>query len=251
MRQAPDQDTNRMKRRLCAILVITIAGLLLSLFSGLFGAMHPWPLEFDSGRTALERRALWNRIDSNSDAVQNQMRFSGFYRGFGHDLIITRPDVEQRVTVFDHRAGWPFRVLQGREIVTISYSTRGGLPNIERELESAVEYKAEQLLHAPQTLNAGQTGKVAISMQPIGLSPAPAQLIPYDPIWSGLVLNLLTLYVMLIVLSLLRRLTLNLWRRIRGKCPGCAYDLRGTSHTHCPECGKTIDHRASTVAHRP
>ena len=29
-------------------------------------------------------------------------------------------------------------------------------------------------------------------------------------------------------------------RGMRGRCSSCGYDLRGTSHDHCPECGADV-----------
>ncbi len=36
----------------------------------------------------------------------------------------------------------------------------------------------------------------------------------------------------------LRRSSIRERRRRRGQCPACGYDLRGTAHAVCPECGE-------------
>lgn len=30
------------------------------------------------------------------------------------------------------------------------------------------------------------------------------------------------------------------YRAERGRCPSCDYDLRGTTHEKCPECGQAL-----------
>ena len=64
--------------------------------------------------------------------------------------------------------------------------------------------------------------------------------LPVTPIWSGFFVNaccFAALTWMLIAGPMaLRRMI----RRRRGLCPQCAYDLRGTGHAACPECGTEV-----------
>lgn len=68
--------------------------------------------------------------------------------------------------------------------------------------------------------------------------------LPVRPIWGGLLLNTLIfaiawallLVAMFVGGSRLRRR----WRLKRGRCPACRYDLSGTQHEACPECGIAI-----------
>jgi len=68
--------------------------------------------------------------------------------------------------------------------------------------------------------------------------------LPCSPLWTGVIVNsaLYGACLGLIGLSLrsahrgLRRLL----RRWRNRCAACAYDLRGTAHERCPECGQAI-----------
>ena len=61
--------------------------------------------------------------------------------------------------------------------------------------------------------------------------------LPLCPVWPGFLVN--TVFYALILFPLvqipfvLRRLI----RRRRGRCPRCAYDLRGEFDVGCPECG--------------
>ena len=59
--------------------------------------------------------------------------------------------------------------------------------------------------------------------------------LPLRPIWTGFALNTILYAVLLRLPFALRRLI----RRRRGLCVKCAYDLRGTDHKACPECGHT------------
>jgi len=64
--------------------------------------------------------------------------------------------------------------------------------------------------------------------------------IPLRPIWTGQIVNTVFYAVVLLLMILgLRRLRRHIRCR-RGLCPTCAYDLRGGSHSACPECGQTV-----------
>ena len=61
--------------------------------------------------------------------------------------------------------------------------------------------------------------------------------VPARPIWTGFAVNTF-FYAMLLWLIIpgpfaVRRL----FRRRRGLCPACGYDLRHGEHEACPECG--------------
>ncbi|MCK4873483.1 MAG: hypothetical protein KAS72_12215 [Phycisphaerales bacterium] len=65
----------------------------------------------------------------------------------------------------------------------------------------------------------------------------PGNIVPLSPIWVGLTANSVC-YGLLFFLAFLggkhgRRFA----RRRRGRCPLCAYDLRGELDAGCPECG--------------
>ena len=64
--------------------------------------------------------------------------------------------------------------------------------------------------------------------------------LPYWPIWKGVVTNSVfnagILWLLICGPLALRRLI----RRRRGLCPACGYDLRHAEHGACPECGVTV-----------
>lgn len=81
-------------------------------------------------------------------------------------------------------------------------------------------------------------GELVHRLHPAGEPGAP--LIPYLPLWRGLVLNVLVHGACWwLVLPLLGSIPLRArWRRRRGRCGGCGYDRRGLgTDALCPECG--------------
>ena len=67
--------------------------------------------------------------------------------------------------------------------------------------------------------------------------------LPLLPIWPGFAINTISyalllwlIWLITLVPSLLRRY----FRQRRGHCTKCGYDLRGTEHEKCPECGKEL-----------
>jgi len=65
------------------------------------------------------------------------------------------------------------------------------------------------------------------------------ELFPLLPIWPGFAINTV-FYAVVLWLLFAAPFALRRWRRIRrGLCPKCAYDLRGTQTSVCPECGAT------------
>lgn len=61
--------------------------------------------------------------------------------------------------------------------------------------------------------------------------------LPYRPRYGALALNTLLLAMVAYLLSLMGLTTRRTIRRRRGRCPSCAYDLRGSPDA-CPECGE-------------
>ncbi|MFT5424728.1 MAG: hypothetical protein ACI89L_002526 [Phycisphaerales bacterium] len=58
---------------------------------------------------------------------------------------------------------------------------------------------------------------------------------PIDPIWRGIIIDVLFWWLLAFaVLSIPLRPWL---RRRKGRCPKCAYDLKGDFAAGCPECG--------------
>jgi len=67
----------------------------------------------------------------------------------------------------------------------------------------------------------------------------------WQPVWLGFGVNTLIYAALAAVVLEIPRRRRRRWRRIRGKCVHCGYDVRGVLHDRCPECGKTIAARSS------
>jgi hypothetical protein len=106
-------------------------------------------------------------------------------------------------------AGWPFTALWGWSM------SESGLPDARDEASGIIEVPMLRSLH-------GQTDQTDL---------------PYLPVWSGLAANTavfaLVWWCLVSGPPLLRRK----WRRRRGHCPACGYDLRASAGKPCPECG--------------
>lgn len=64
--------------------------------------------------------------------------------------------------------------------------------------------------------------------------------LPYQPIWSGLIVDTMAFALLWWVAFLAAIYGRRAIRRKRGLCAICGYDLRGAAHERCPECGQVI-----------
>jgi hypothetical protein len=121
------------------------------------------------------------------------------------DAIVSgKPDV----AAIDKAAGWPMLALacttELKESATgLKYEVRGGIP-IPREEEDS--------WREPNVL-------------------------PFAPLWSGLIGDTAIFAVIWAVVIGVPPACRGSYRRRRGLCPTCAYDLRHDLATGCPECG--------------
>lgn len=63
------------------------------------------------------------------------------------------------------------------------------------------------------------------------------RIIPLRPIWCGLIKDVTIYSCGWWVLLFAVRSSKRIGRRLRGRCPSCAYDLRRNFSSGCPECG--------------
>ena len=66
------------------------------------------------------------------------------------------------------------------------------------------------------------------------------RVLPWYPIWIGLLVNTLFYATIVWLLSLGPFALRIMIHRKRGFCINCAYDLKGAAHAACPECGATV-----------
>ncbi|MCL4196414.1 MAG: hypothetical protein KJZ69_02880 [Phycisphaerales bacterium] len=74
----------------------------------------------------------------------------------------------------------------------------------------------------------------------------PDRVLPVGPIWFGLLANTVLYAVPFAVLVWAIGLFRRRVRFLRGRCPSCGYDLRGSTDrdgSRCPECGRTAGRR--------
>jgi hypothetical protein len=60
---------------------------------------------------------------------------------------------------------------------------------------------------------------------------------PYNPLWSGLLVNTLFYAFIFFIFTSTKRAYRHARRLRKGKCPICAYDLQYDNTLGCPECG--------------
>lgn len=127
-----------------------------------------------------------------------------------------RPEQNAQSIVERLRSGWPLRAFVGYQWHVLP-PTYKRLPHVEEALW------VEVVMHEAGYRDVEVFRTIAL-----------------QPLWTGLAVDT-TLFSLLWWLA-----TIGPWhirqhcRRRRGLCQSCAYDLRGTDHEACPECGEEI-----------
>jgi hypothetical protein len=67
-----------------------------------------------------------------------------------------------------------------------------------------------------------------------------SRFMPSRPLWPGFLANTVIYAAALWLLTLVPRTVKRSIRRHRHRCIACGYDLRGTEHEQCPECGRAV-----------
>ena len=234
-----------MKRR-HSLFLLLVCGLGLTLVVACVAAALPTPVEFDSARTARLREAQWDRLDAQADEAAERRRIGGVYNSLGRRLTVVRPDIEKPVWEHWHRTGWPLIAFEGCETITLTQNVPGK-STYTREIGFMVPVGRSLIAHAFQTATGAQA-QAPLIMRPVALNPPPMRLVPLRPVWGGLALNTTFYAVLAIMLNLARRRVVGFVRRLRGRCRHCGYDLCGTDHAACPECGTPLTAR-QTASH--
>ena len=107
--------------------------------------------------------------------------------------------------------GWPLRTVRGAELFV----------NGDERYEWAIRIPVE---HHP---------KEYIGYWGHGMG----RVLPLRPIWPGFLINTLFYALVLWLLWSTPFAARRLIRKRRGRCVKCGYDLTGTEHEVCPECG--------------
>lgn len=74
-------------------------------------------------------------------------------------------------------------------------------------------------------------------------------LIPFEPVWIGLLANFASTYITLTLIVFTARWMRRRWRRAKGRCCHCGYPV--TPNLICPECGRMSEVRGRHDASVP
>ena len=115
------------------------------------------------------------------------------------------------------RAGWPLRSVMG-----------------SKWFPSRMRSGSDQ---APTRYIRAFPIEVEVTLSPPGLNQSSVELaVPTSPIWPGFAIN--TIFYAAILWLPFAPFQLRRYVRVKGgRCIKCGYDLRGTEHEACPECG--------------
>lgn len=149
--------------------------------------------------------------------IQGQPRFAR--RHLTKWIVSTEAPTPPSAYIAVIARGWPMQCLYSIEF--IDHTVRGQGPRGEFIDQGAIIIPA---LDRPNS----------------GYAPMKAIALPYLPIWRGFIVNSL-MYAFAVSLPYLTWLVVRRFKRAnrirRGRCPRCAYDLRGNFAAGCTECG--------------
>jgi len=127
------------------------------------------------------------------------------------------------------RCGWPFAAFEGTARVNNAQDPPAVVLDGLRPLsEQKLVYRFQQWGHG--------------RMQGPEVPRLRGRVVPYHPIWSGVLINSALFGAMWLILVVavyhgVRLLFIETIRARRGRCVKCSYDLRGEFEKGCPECG--------------
>jgi hypothetical protein len=212
-----------MKRRGVRICVFALLGAVINVTVAWSSSLWSfWGLQYPS-ISQQSARQLLNRYSGLNwtQAVEGMTRVDpGATR---HDVfVIDYSHGEQVTEVAEIDAGWPMRAVRCGVHRVSGSNALGSIRSTEIDGGWIVSW------NRLQSLRVGVTG---------GHLSSEVQALPYGPIWPGFAINTVFYAAILwglfaVPFALRRRLRVK-----RGLCPKCAYDLRGSDSTACPECG--------------
>ncbi len=234
-------------KRLLFILCLVLVAAGVNAIAAVVCASLPFPVEFDARRTATLRKQHWASLDAKGGAVVDTLHIQGAYRGFGRELRVIRPEVDEPVTIFENYVGWPLSIFTGVERVVTLPPDAQGRHRDSRELISALQLKGNLTVHGP-LIGTTPAGIQAFVMSPLALTPHPTQVLPLRPVPGGFIVNTVFYFLLIIAGPVLWMLGRGTYYLCRGRCPRCGYDLRHAppDRIACPECGRAT--RPGTVS---
>ncbi len=211
-----------MRRRLTKLVVFLILGAVVNVAVAWGSAAWSAPgnvksLDFTSRKIAEDEFEGVTRLRVFGHTRVNYGTFS--------ELVVGKTAAQMTQIVWlpgdnycEMRAGWPLRTLRCRNLVEIEM---GGTTSI-----TINAYAANPI-----------QGGIVLTQFSIGNPAQSWRALPYQPVWSGIVINTIFYAATLWFLSIGPFEVRRMIRSKRGHCIKCGYDLRGAEHEVCPECG--------------
>ena len=209
-----------MRRRIIIVAIFLLAGAVVNVAVAWGCSILAESAQFDALLTAGIRRQHFeaskrpDRIESDAPWVE------GAFRGVRVVVVVVRSPGDGLVRL--HRAGWPARALEGRELISLSGdpSYQWGMP-IPNKISLALEFPRGSSKPIVKTVSG---------------------LLPMRPIWRGFLINTAFYALAFILPAGMWRTLRRLVRRRRGLCLACGYPR--SQSAACSECGKALPGRA-------
>ncbi len=175
-----------------------------------------WAAGAEASSTYIDRASTWYGLPVDPQAELSQGdpdEMLPFRTNLDHPRLPYASGQRNYEYIFQMAFGWP-------------------LPSL------AVEYELSDSESTLQVNGGIPTGQ---SLRPSLGAPLLKEMLPYLPLWPGLVANMVFYAVLLRIPFLVARWTIRFRRRRMGLCKTCGYDLRGAPHDVCPECGSVAN----------
>ena len=208
-----------MRRRLTKLVVFLILGAIVNVAVAWGSAAWSAPgnvksLDFTSRKIAEDEFEGVSRLRVFGHTRVNHGTFSQLVVGKTAAQLAYIEWIVPGDNYSETRAGWPLRTLRCRNLAEIEM---GGMISITINTNT------------PNPIEGG----IVLSQFSIG-SPAQSwRALPYQPIWTGVVVNTIFYAATMWSLTLGPFTVRRTIRRRRGQCINCGYDLRGTSGVRC------------------
>ena len=171
------------------------------------------PARFDPQLTAQLRRADF----AAADGGEPEPWLDSAWRAPGLQVLLYRESSRPERREYSIRAGWPLPALWGAKVAETDHDESHHVAAIGLPVNVDLRF----VFHSR-----------------VMIKDAVPRLLPLAPCWPGLLVDTALLAIPMALLVLGARRTRRLWRRRRGCCPQCGYDLRGGDAGGCPECGR-------------
>ena len=176
--------------------------------------------EFDGLTTASYRRQRFEQEEHTPQLIEEGFWIDRVLRSGQHDVVVIQRKQPSKQFYHLHRAGWPFRSMEGYEYFGAKLS------KAQIDFQWAI----------PLDSDAKET-QVVISKTGAVRDIKPIEVLPLRPVWPGFAINTGLYALALLAIYSLWWLGRRFIRNLRGRCLICGYDLRGDLKGGCSECG--------------